>query len=117
MGKDYYEILGVDKKADDAALKKGAGARQCPLSDSLLPLRCPRWHMPHLLSMSVRLAPYAQTGAGDKIYMAAELSSVCVAYRKLAIKWHPVRSLPLRFYAVQYMIESCSPMCGMTISP
>ena len=29
MGKDYYEVLGVSKDADEDQLKKGAGRYQC----------------------------------------------------------------------------------------
>ena len=29
MGKDYYEVLGVSKDADDDQLKKGAGRDYC----------------------------------------------------------------------------------------
>lgn len=44
MGRDYYAILGVDKSADDAALKKGAPLRPgaAPADDLSIACRCRR---------------------------------------------------------------------------
>ena len=73
MGKDYYAILGVSKDADEAELKKGQSRsfnRLCTAGNS---------------RASCVYALYIKV-ADSKLRVTA-------AYRKLAMKWHPVSQL------------------------
>ena len=65
MGKDYYDILGVSKDADETALKKGTRRRccTCGFASILFP--------PKLITFKLCRA----------------------AYKTLAMKYHPVRHI------------------------
>jgi len=95
MGADYYGVLGVDKKADDAELKKGKPIRRDwkekkgrkkkrsidrasarPFPSPVLTLLCPR-----------------------------TLQPTFTAYRKLAMKWHPVREREMKSHQERGMEE------------
>lgn len=74
MGKDYYSILGVGKGADDGELKKGTSpgvsACSCHSTNS---------------SLHAILMQKAAGFSSNKIFVLWY-----AAYRKLAMKWHPV---------------------------
>jgi hypothetical protein len=81
MGKDYYGILGVAKGADEAELKKGA-PQPGPL----------RMHavMPSAVCCAALLsAPHSQRSSTHPVLLLL-FACVLAAYRKLAMKWHPV---------------------------
>lgn len=66
MGKDYYDILGVSKDADETALKKGTRKRCCTCG-----IYCKHSFPPRLIG-----------------------SELCrAAYKTLAMKYHPVRHI------------------------
>lgn len=74
MGKDYYKLLGVDKGAGDAELKKGEFMSACtPHTHRVSADWCPR-----LLCLHHRC-------------LLLQCSPLPTAYRKLAMQWHPVR--------------------------
>ncbi len=69
MGKDYYDILGVSKDADEAELKKGRFGHAFALQQN------PRLQV-HILQAQV----------AESLHLVVLIA----AYRKLAMKWHPV---------------------------
>jgi DnaJ-class molecular chaperone len=84
MGKDYYNILGVSKGADEAELKKGApqpgAAHACSDASSIV--------LPAASASCIQCT----TAAVQQLHLTYNASFACVlaAYRKLAMKWHPV---------------------------
>ena len=84
MGKDYYEVLGVSKDADEDQLKKGARRSHCcdcitsPVLTSYQEMCSPPYHSAVSLSWHT-----------IGITISDTFISCDAAYRKLAMKWHP----------------------------
>ena len=70
---DYYQTLGVSKNADDAEIKKGAcAALECVLAR-------------------------VTSCRSSRSALVEHVVHILAAYRKLAMKWHPVSSLTCSF--------------------
>lgn len=75
MGKDYYEILGVPKNADEDQLKK---VRKLVMSRDVQMSK----FLCSLVNSAICTLPLT-------FVLAHHPSAAVQAYRKLAMKWHP----------------------------
>ena len=83
MGADYYGVLGVDKKADDAELKKG---KRLQKNGKAMRREKNEEASIELCAFIFPSPPCSQT-------FQNLITPPLTAYRKLAMKWHPVRGI------------------------